>query len=197
MPFALHNRALAAVLNHLLDQAPWVRLRLLPYVGKRIAINLFPFYLTLEIGHEGRLRHGATGNADATLRFHALQALRIVLRDTAANREIEIGGDPLLAGAFGNMLLELEWDAEADLSHFTGDAIAHKIMQTMRRAMLWQRGNAEETVATLREYVTEESPLLAKRQHIDQFIADIDMLRDSHARLQKRMELIAQSVSLH
>lgn len=197
MIFALHNRAMAAVLNHLLDQSPWIRLKIAPYAGKRVAVNLFPVRLLLEIGAAGRLRHSSSGIADATLRLQPLQALRIALRDTAANREIEISGDTQLAGSFGAMLMELEWDAEADLAHFAGDIVAHRIMQSMRSFNRWQRDNAKETAATFMEYATEESPLLAKRHHIMKFIADIDTLRDSQARLQKRMELIAQSVPSH
>ncbi|HET9114171.1 MAG TPA: SCP2 sterol-binding domain-containing protein [Burkholderiales bacterium] len=197
MIFALHNRAMAALLNHLLDQSPWTRLKIVPYAGKSVAIHLFPISLLLEIGPGGRLRHSASGTADTTLRLQPLQALRIALRDPAANREIEISGDTQLAGIFGAMLMELEWDAEADLARFAGDIVAHKILQAIRRAIRWQRSNAEETVATFMEYATEESPLLAKPQHVAKFVADIDTLRDSHARLQKRMELIAQSVSPH
>ena len=197
MIFALHNRALAAVLNHLLDQSPWTRLKIAPYAGKCVAVQLFPVRLLLEIGPAGRLRHSVSGIADATLRLQPLQALRIALRDTAADREIEISGDTQLAGSFGAMLKELEWDAEADLAHFAGDIVAYRIMQSMRRFSRWQRDNAKETATTFMEYATEESPLLAKRQHIMKFIADIDTLRDSQARLQKRMELIAQSVPFH
>ena len=195
MLFALYNRALANLLNHLLDQTPWARISLAQYAGKSVAVHLFPVRMQLEIGHEGRLRHSSALTADATIRLQPLQALRIALHDTAVNREIEIGGDLQLAACFGNMLRGLKWDAEADLAHFAGDSVAHWLIQALQGFKDWQSTNLSETASTFMEYATEESPILAKRQHIMNFIADVDTLRDSQARLQKRLELIAQSVS--
>ncbi|MHB1678388.1 MAG: ubiquinone biosynthesis accessory factor UbiJ [Sulfuriferula sp.] len=197
MIFTLHNRAMAAVLNHLLGNAPWARLKMMQHAGKRVDLIIFPLHLRFEIDSEGWLRQNSSHTADATIRLQPLRALRIALGDTAATHEIDISGDTQLAASFGNMLLNLDWDAEADLSHLVGDIAAHQITQAAQHFIRWKRSNVEEASAAFMEYATEESPLLAKRHNIVNFIAEIDTLRDSHARLQKRIELIAQRLPSH
>lgn len=197
MLFTLHNRAAVAALNHLLGNAPWARLKLIQHAGKRVALTMFPLRLDFEIDDQGWMRNSAGEAADATIRLQPLRALRILLGDTAARHEIEVTGDTQLAASFGNMLLNLDWDAEADLAHFIGDAAAHQLVQAVQQFMRWQRNTVHENTVTVMEYATEEAPLLAKRRHIAAFIADIDTLQDSCARLQKRVELLTRRLQAH
>ncbi len=197
MLFTLHNRAAVAALNHLLGNAPWARLKLIQHAGKRVALTMFPLRLDFEIDDQGWMRNAAGEAADATIRLQPLRALRILLGEAAARHEIEVTGDTQLAASFGNMLLNLDWDAEADLAHFIGDAAAHQLVHAAQQFMRWQRNSIHENTVTVMEYATEEAPLLAKRRHITAFIAEIDTLQDSCARLQKRVELLTQRLQAH
>lgn len=197
MIFTLHNRAMVAVFNHLLGNAPWARLKIMQHAGKRVELIIFPVHLHFEIDQDGWMRHTYSHAADATIRLQPLRALRIALGDAAATHNIDISGDTQLAASFGNLLLNLDWDAEADLARLVGNMAAHQLMQAVQQIRRGMRIGVEETTTTMMEYATEESPLLAKRQNITNFIAEIDTLRDGHARLLKRIELIAQRLPSH
>jgi hypothetical protein len=44
----------------------------------------------------------------------------------------------------------------------------------------------------LTDYAHEEITLIAKRKHLDEFIAEVDRLRDASARLNKRIDFLTQ-----
>ena len=187
----LHNRTLIAAINHLLDNAPWARLKLLQHANKSIRIIIFPMQVELAIGLDGRLQAAPQNHYDASIYVSPLLALRIAMGDTAASHQLEISGDTQFAASFGNMLLNLDWDAEADLARFIGGAAAHQLVQAAQGLIRWQRNRFHDNAANLVEYASEENLLLAKRRHIIDFIAEIDQLRDRHARLEKRIALLA------
>ena len=51
---------------------------------------------------------------------------------------------------------------------------------------------AESLAANLVEYWTEEKPLLARRVDIEDFVREVDTVRDAAARLEKRVERLMQ-----
>lgn len=193
----LHNRAMIAVLNHLLAGAPWARLKLIQHANKGISIAAFPFQFSLEIDPDGWMRLAQAEHADATIHLPPLLALRIALGDTAASHQLEISGDTQLAASFGNMLLNLDWDAEADLARLIGDRAAHQLVQAAQGFTRWQRNRLNDNAIMLVEYASEETPLLAKRKHIADFITAVDTLRDDQARLSKRIDRLAQQLHPH
>lgn len=184
----LSGYVIIAALNHLLNDAPWARQRLMGHAGKRIAINLFPLQFTFAIDHEGRLQQASDDDdVDARMQLGALLAARIALGDHAATHDIQISGDTQFAADFGNTLLTLDWDAEADLARFIGDSAAHQLVQIARNLIAWQRRTLTDSAAMLTDYAHEESALITKRRHLDEFIAEVDRLRDACARLDKRI----------
>ena len=193
----LHNRTLIAAINHLLDNAPWARLKMLQHANKSIRIIIFPMQFDLAITQDGRLQTAQANHSDASLYVSPLLALRIAMGDTAASHQLEVHGDTQLAASFGNMLLNLDWDAEADLARFIGATAAHQLVQAAQGLIHWQRNRCHDNAATLVEYASEENLLLAKRRHIIDFISEIDKLRDRHARLEKRIDLLTQQLASH
>lgn len=191
----LSGYVIVAALNHLLNQAPWARQRLMSHIDKRIAVELFPLQFALTIDSDGRVQQVDDENVDTRMQLNPLLAARIALGDHAATHEISISGDTQFAADFGNILLTLDWDAEADLARFVGDSAAHQIVQIARNLIAWQRSNITGSAAMLTEYAHEEAGLIAKRKHLDEFIAEVDQLRDASARLSKRIDLLAQRIN--
>lgn len=191
----LNGYVIVAALNHLLNGAPWARQRLIGHAGKCIAITLFPLQFAFAIDSAGRLQHASADETDAQMQLDPLLVARIVLGDHAATHDINISGDTQLAADFGNTLLTLDWDAEADLARFIGDSAAHQLVQIARNLIAWQRRVVNDSAAMLAEYAHEEAPLLAKRKHLDEFIAEVDQMRDASARLNKRIELLTQRLN--
>lgn len=191
----LNGYVIVASLNHLLNGAPWARQRLMGHTGKSLAINLFPLQVAFAIDSDGRLQQISDDETDAQMQLGPLLAARIALGDHAATHDIIITGDTQLAADFGNTLLTLDWDAEADLARFIGDRAAHQLVQIARSLITWQRNNLADSAAMLTEYAHEETPLLAKRKQLNEFIAEVDKLRDDSARLSKRIDLLTQRLN--
>ena len=188
----LNGYVIVAALNHLLNGAPWARRRLMCHAQKRIAISLFPLQFAFAIDSEGRVQQADADEAEAYMQLGPLLAARIALGDHAATHEITISGDTQLAADFGNILLTLDWDAEADLARIIGDSAAHQLVQLARNLISWKRNSLTDSAAMLTEYAHEEASMLAKRKQLNEFIAEVDTLRDASTRLSKRVDLLNQ-----
>lgn len=188
--------AVPLLLNHLLRDAPWAQQRLQSWAGNIVRFTLFPFDLKLSITADGLFTMADAAEAPtATIRLHPLQSARLVLKDPAAFRTVNIDGDIQFAAALGSVLRELTWDAEADLARVVGDVAAHRIMRGARSFQHWQRDTISGACHSLIEYASEERPLLAKQRLVEAFITDVDILRDDVARLEKRLQLLAARCS--
>ena len=129
----------------------------------------------------------AAADPDATLTVTPGLLLRMATRDETAWREIGIDGDTALAGAVHHLWRHLRWDAEEDLSRVFGDVAAHRIAGTAHTFGQWARMSGENLVRSLSEYWTEERPAVAASNDLSRFAADVDLLRDDLARLEKRV----------
>lgn len=100
---------------------------------------------------------------------------------------VRIEGDSALAHRVGAILGALDIDWEEQLSRLTGDLIAHEVGNTARAAADLGRRTRRTVELNLREYLQEEAQLLPTRYEIDEFLAEVDMLRDDVERLAARI----------
>lgn len=148
-----------------------------------------PLQSTLMIGADGHFLPAPEGQAiTAELSVSPAAALRILLDRESAASTIRIQGKPELAHTLGRVLQDLRWDAEEDLSRLVGDIPAHHLGNTTRH-LLDQLGRQTQSIAGMCvEYWLEESPLIARRRHLEQYSRDVDALRHDTERLAKRIE---------
>lgn len=183
---------LLAAVNHLLDQAEWAREKLRPFAGHAARVELPPFDAAFLVAGDGRL---ATPMEDAlpevTISLPATTPLLALQGKDAVMRAARIEGSAEFAQALGFVIRNLRWDAEEDLAKLFGDIAAHRIVRTGQDFAAQQRQAAQNFAANLAEYFTEEQPLIAKRNDLDAFSADVDRLRDDVARLEKRIDRLA------
>lgn len=189
---ALNGRILIPLLHHLLDAAPSARHKLSAHAGKSIAIHLAPVTFNMRVDSDGYLQLANDADTDAQFQLNPLILARIALGDKAATHRIHITGDTQLAVDVGNTLMDLDWDAEADLAHYIGDSAAHQLMKIVRNLIKWKRANVVSSALMLVEYAHEESGMIIKRKPLQQFIADVDTVRDDAARLAKRIDLLTR-----
>ncbi|OIQ79980.1 hypothetical protein GALL_382670 [mine drainage metagenome] len=97
-----------------------------------------------------------------------------------------------VAATVGQVLQGLRWDFEEDLSRIAGDIPAHQIARTGNRIRQEAERQAASVAGMLAEYWLEESPLIAKRVHLERFSRAVDTLRDDAERLAKRLEIREQ-----
>jgi ubiquinone biosynthesis protein UbiJ len=103
---------------------------------------------------------------------------------------VRIDGDNQSAQRFSKALASLDIDWEEQLSHVTGDIAAHEIGRGVRAALHEGRRVASTGRENLSEYLTEEARLLPHRLEIEDFLAEIDTLRDDSERLAARIALL-------
>jgi ubiquinone biosynthesis protein UbiJ len=82
----------------------------------------------------------------------------------------------------------MQWEYEEDLSRLIGDVPAHEIAELGRKVFSEAKKQSVNIAEMFTEYWQEEQPLIAKKRHVEQFVKDVDTLRDDVERLDKRVE---------
>ena len=175
-----------AVLNHLLQQRADLRKELARHSGQVAQMIVPPFRLDFEVSYEGLLL-ASIQEPSTTILIMPWLLPRLALKDPAAERLLQISGDTQLASTLGRVLQAIDWDAEADLARLIGDIPAHRIAETARHMISDPRAVALNVAETVVEYLQEEARILVPHPSVDQFVGQVDALRDDVARLTKRL----------
>ena len=187
---------LTRLLNHLLAQNSWAAEQLHPFAGKHARFVLPPISATLVVLEDGGLAiAGETAIADATLTVPPSVALRILAGDERANTSAAITGDTEFATALAKVLQGISWEYEEDLSHIVGDIPAHEIVRRGRAAVSQIKHQTANIAGMFAEYWQEEQPLIAKKRHVEQFVRDVDILREDTERLAQRIRKLKARLS--
>lgn len=131
---------------------------------------------------------GEVAVADARILIPFSAALRLFAGDDAAGRQVKMEGETELAMVLAKVLQNMTWEYEEDLSQIVGDVAASKIAEFGRKAIEEVKSQSVNMAEMLAEYWQEEKPLLAKKRHVEQFVKEVDVLRDDVERLAKRIE---------
>ena len=187
---------LLAAINHLLGQAVWAREKLVPFAGHAAQIKLPPFEAAFLIAADGCVAALpdpalAEGEPEVSISLPATTPLLALQGKDAVMRAARIEGSAEFAEALGFVIRNLRWDAEEDLSGVVGDIAAHRIIAGTREFAAGQQQAVRNLAENLAEYGTEEQPLIARREDIAGFSAEVDRLRDDMARLEKRLQRLA------
>lgn len=176
-------------LNHLLRQNPWAAERLRPYAGKVVRLTLAPLELALLIDAAGEFTPAPDeAPPDAGIALTPASALRLWLQQDAPPELMSMQGDPALATLFGEILRNLRWDAEEDLSRIVGDIPAHQLSRAGSHIASELRRQAWSVAGQFAEYWLEEQPLIAKQRHLDAFSRDIAALQADIERIEQRVK---------
>jgi len=183
------------LLQHLISQNSWVNNLLQPFAGKSIQINVSFISASLVILENGNLAiAGETNIPDATVTIPPSLLLRLLAKDEAANRQINIEGDTHLATELAKVFSNMRWDYEDDLSNLIGDIPANKIGTFARDAASTVKETSVNLAEMLSEYWQEELPLIAKKRHVEQFNAEVDTLGADVARFEKKLAKLTKNI---
>ena len=182
-----------AAINHLLRSASWARERLRPIAGRTARFCVAPFTFTFVILASGEIADAApAGDADASFTLSPGIAMRVLSGDQNAWQQVAVTGDTGVAREILYIAQNLRWDIEEDLSRVFGDVAAHRMVRTGNELNRWRRETAASFANSLATYWTEERPLIASRANVERFVRDVDELRDDVARLEKRINGLAE-----
>jgi len=199
--FAIPAGLLAAIegaLNQYIALDPEGARAFAPTYGHIICIDIAGLgtRLTLIPGPDRVQVFGAyDATPDCLIRGAPLDLLRMM---TAKRKEsqlssgaVQIEGDAAVAQALSDALAGLAIDWEEQLAKVLGDPIANQIGRTLRAAGDWGGRTGETLKANLKEYLEEESRLLPTRYEVDEFLRQVDGLRDDVERLAARIARLA------
>lgn len=153
--------------------------------GLDVAIYLIPEAEKLTV--YGRFE----GEADTVLRGTPVALMRMGLAKHAGDvlfaGDVEISGDVELGQAFGEIINDLDIDWEEQLSHLTGDLVAHKVGNFLRGALAWGEQTADTLGQDVAEYLQEENEALPNRDEVEYYLSQVDVMRTDVDRIEARV----------
>jgi ubiquinone biosynthesis protein UbiJ len=178
-----------AALNHVLRSTPLAMQRLRKHAGRTAAFHLGPVTLAFTVQTTGEVTAAVPGaSRDLEVRVSPFLLPRLAAHEEAAYREIEMQGDMELAHEISFLARHLTWDYEEDLSRVIGDIAARRVAEGARGMARFVQQAGMRTAQGAAEYWTEESPLIASRVKVEDFVRGVDELRAAMDRLEKRIE---------
>lgn len=191
----MFGHAFTSFANHLLASAPWAREKLREHAGKVAAIDVFPARIVFEVAAGGTLQPaGAEAVPAVTIRLAPLTLIEVLADGADAWRKAPVEGDTDFAAAISQVAANLRWDIEEDLSRVVGDIAAHRLAQGGRIAAAWPKRAARSVAENAAEYLAEEKHRLVTPLEAAEFVRDVDALRDTAERLEKRVERLSRLI---
>ncbi|MBS0557611.1 MAG: SCP2 sterol-binding domain-containing protein [Proteobacteria bacterium] len=187
---------LEGALNRALALDPAANLAALE--GRRIGIDLRGMNLALAIAvRDGKLRVGPHWETSPDLDVRAAPAslLAFALRrgDDAPlpPGKVEISGDAQLARTLEKTARDFRPDFEEAFAKTFGDVFGVALARAVRGAFAHARGSAQALAQDTAEFLREESRDLVAPAEMEQFLDDVDALRERADRLEARVKRIA------
>jgi len=184
-------------INHVLEKEPWACAELVKHAGKTILVQL-PFgLLCFQVNSSGYVE-ALKELENPTL---ALEVSAKALSDLTASpgnlkeqafKTVKITGDADLAQLIGRLAGQLRWEYEEDLARVIGDAPAHFAVKQGKKFVSATRSAASDLLDNVVEYVSEERKVLLNKRDFIVRKTELNDLRDSVDRLEKRIQLIEQ-----
>lgn len=119
-------------------------------------------------------------NVDATIRGRLFSLINMSHQQdkisTSIQERVEISGNTAIAQKFQKILTELDIDWEEQFSKVTGDIVAFRITQGVRKSHQWVKDSLNSLALSGREYLQEEAhhmPTLPEFQHFKQAVTDV------------------------
>lgn len=100
---------------------------------------------------------------------------------------VRIGGDAEVAQKFRELLAQAQPDFEEELARVVGDVAARRVANVARGFLDWGRKASDSLATNVVEYLQEEGRDLPTRVEIEEFLSDVDRLRDDTGRLEARL----------
>jgi ubiquinone biosynthesis protein UbiJ len=190
------GRLLEAVLNRALSLDEPTRAQLGTLEGRRVGIELTgtPLALAIEV-HEGRVRVGPHWQTAGNLNLRAAPgsllafALRRGDESLVPPGKVDISGDAELARRLEKLLRGFRPDIEEAFAKTFGDVIGVPLARALHAAFDWSRESAEALARDTADFLRDESRDLIAPAEMDQFLDDVDGLRDRVERLAARVAL--------
>lgn len=191
------GRGLGKALNHALELDPETRTALAGLDGRAVTVEFRGTGLALRLGVDGeRLRVGPAFEGDSQLRVSAtpgsllgmaFSRLRGDADATVPPGQVEIAGDAELARRLERLATRFEPDIDEAFARVFGDVAGFQIARLFRRGFASARKSANSLLRDTADYLVEESRDLVAKPEMEQFLDEVDELRERGDRLEARV----------
>lgn len=195
------GRGLESALNHALSLDMETRDALGALDGRALRVDFRGTGLAMRVAVDGEhLRVGPAFEGDSQLRVSATpggligMAFARLRGDADAAippGQVEIAGDAELARRIERLATRFEPDIDEAFARAFGDVIGFQIAKRLRSALAAARRSAKGLVRDTADYLVEESRDLVARPEMDQFLDEVDELRERGDRLEARVRRLA------
>ncbi|MEP6938388.1 MAG: SCP2 sterol-binding domain-containing protein [Rudaea sp.] len=192
------GRGLGAVLDRALALDPQMRAQLAALEGRRIGIELRGSGLALAIvARDGHFEVGPHWSQASNLNVRAAPASLLAFalrRDADAPQppgKVEISGDADLARRLEKLFRNYRPDVEEAFARAFGDVVGVALARVFVSALAWSRESAVALAQDTAEFLREESRDLIAPAEMEQFLDEVDTLRERGDRLQARVQVLA------
>jgi len=194
--------AFESALNTYLNLDEEISLFLSPLAGKVIAVTITPFNETLYLcptTEKIQILDTYLGDCDTTL-TGSLPAFGFMgLSSTPARSffsgAVTIEGNLNIGRQFQSLFEQLDIDIEEQVSHITGDVIAHKLGNFFRSINTWQQDNFKSTQLNITEFLQDETQDLPPEPEINLFSRQVVHLKEDFDRLDARITRLNKSLN--
>ena len=184
-------------INHVLSSEPWACAELARHSGKTVLLGLPLGKMCFEINSVGFLAAVKEGDHPSLALEISSKALTDLMGGPGNLREqafkaVKITGDADLAQLIGRLAGQLRWEYEEDLARLVGDAPAHFAVRKGKKLISATRSAAGDLLDNVVEYVSEERKVLLNQRDFMVRKTELNNLRDSVDRIEKRIQLLEQ-----
>jgi len=190
------TEAIENLLNRNLGQSPRARECCAALKGRRLRIVVRD--LGLQIGFESlgdtlRISRQAEGEFHAEVAGSPINLLALagpqperLLKSGA----VQVSGEVELLQQYRDLALLLRPDLEDELARLIGDSPAHRLAGLARAALAFGRRSADTAVRNTAEYFAHETGDLVPRAEAEEFLAEVDRLREDADRAAARLDAL-------
>ena len=199
IPAAIWLPAVEQLLNRVLDMDPDIQPYLAPLANKSIQIDVVGSHLNITAQITATaIRLSATDSttADLIIRGTAFDLLKLAQnRHPSAllqSSTITVHGDAALGQQLSRLYNAFEIDWEEQLAQRIGDIPAHLLGNSARGFSRWQKRTQQRLTIAIRDYLQEEIRHLPTAIEVENWLNDVDALREAAERLAANIELLLQ-----
>ena len=183
------------ILDHLLSQNDWMQTKLKIHKNKVIKIEISDLKIILRVDEHGLLHSlNESEKFDCTIKLTVNSFINQLINDDKKNISIE--GDLELANQVSQVLKNIEWDIEEDLSKYIGDIPAIQLTKGLKRVVKNGKRNINNITGALLEYWQEENNILTKKNKVEIFNSDVDKILEDTERLEAKIKNIIEKIKV-
>ena len=180
-------------MNHLLSQNDWMQSKLIAHKNKAITISISNFEIHFEIENNGQLKTiDKKKKIDCIIKLSINDFISQIINNNKG--KISIEGDLELAKEVSEILKQIEWDIEEDLSKYIGDIPAIHTTRLIKKILHTGKNNINNLTGSLLEYWEEENKILAKKNHVSKFNYEVDQIVEDVDRLEAKINMIINKI---